>query len=197
MNNTTLIPQLSQEVKNKQNEIIIPAGTSPTNTLNNYNDDLFIVATLRLTKLATLKDRKRGHTYRSMIASMFTLNKHEVNFLFNQGKMASLLYELNRSNVNKLNIIFFDKDESYYNFYKESEFSKDFNLISGKMSIGNSLYLSQDHRNGNENFTFTYANINLLKNNDFIAEKCNSFQDIDTIYIFNKLTWSDIVNIFR
>ena len=74
-----------------------------------------------------------------MIASMFTLNKHEVSFLFNQSKMASLLYELNRSNVNKLNIIFFDKDESYYNFYKESEFSKDFNLISSKISIGNSL----------------------------------------------------------
>ena len=132
-----------------------------------------------------------------MIASMFTLNKHEVSFLFNQNKMASLLYELNRSNVNKLNIIFFDKDETYYDFYKESEFSKDFNLISGKISIGNSLYLNRSYSEGYENFTFTYANINLLNNNDFIAVKCNSFQDNNTIFIFNKLTWSDIVNIFR
>ena len=28
-------------------------------------------------------------------------------------------------------------------------------------------------------------------------EKCNSFQDNNTIFIFNKYTWADIVNIFR
>ena len=54
--------------------------------------------------------------------------------------MSSLLYELNRSNVNRLNFLFFDKDNSYYDYFKDNDIIGDFNYLSRRANVGSSLF---------------------------------------------------------